>query len=560
VSEKTDHGTDYYRACLSRFEQTFGLLALLQVADDVDEVNKGLLERLPEMIDSPRMHLFTFDEASGAIESVSAPESDARLADFHKSLARRVCLDNAQFELHADGGDSAVIPSDVALPGLLFAYPLGAEEHGVTGAILLQYGGTPKEAEIDRLVMGKVIEVLPEIYANAERKKESKVALEQLQTLLEVGTLISSELELKSLLTLIASKTSQLLNAERSSVYVVDRDTDEIYTVVGEGLGATVIRMPTGTGLAGYCAKTGEIVNEEDVYRNPNFNPDWDKKTGWRTKSMLVYPMKDKQGETIGVFQVMNKEEGAFTQDDMYLLHALSSSASVAVENAILYEEQKKQFSSFIETLATTVDAKDPTTGNHSLLVTGIAVAIAKEMKLPPEEVEKIRIAAVVHDFGKIAVPDRILCKPGELGPDEMSIMRSHAAHTIRILKKIYFSRRLRDVPELAGMHHERLDGTGYPLGLKNGEISLDGRILAIADIFQAMMQERPYKRGLTPRQALDECEKLTRPHAGRFGGEEGIHLDADVVAVLRRLLERNNFDTTVFEKESGWHVEPRGA
>lgn len=556
MSEKTDTGMNY-REYLARFERVFSLLAHLQSARDVDELSRALLDRLPEIIDRPGMRLYRYSSVDDSVEPASPSDPETPIAKLHQSIALRVCRDNAPAEVGGEGGDD--IPASVGLPGLLLAYPLSSNDHDVTGAILLQYNGTPKEASIDRLLMVRVLDVLPDLYANAAHKQASESAVGELQTVLEVGTLISSELDLKSLLSLIAAKTSQLLSSERTSVYVVDRDANEIYTVVGEGLGSTIIRMPITAGLAGHCATTEEIVNEEDVYRNPHFNPEWDKKTGWLTKSMLVFPMKDKQGDVIGVFQVMNKETGKFTDQDINLLRSLSSTSAVAVENAILYEEQKKQFNSFIETLATTVDAKDPTTGNHSMIVTGVAVAIAKEMRLTPEEVEKIRIAAVLHDFGKIAIPDKILCKPGKLDSDEKPIMDSHAAHTIRILKKIYFSRKLRDVPDLAGMHHERLDGTGYPLHLKNGEITPSGRILAVADIFQAMMQERPYKRGLSPQQALAECEKLTHPHEGRFGGDEGVHLDADVVTALRTLLERSSYDASIFPKESGWNVDLHG-
>jgi HD-GYP domain-containing protein (c-di-GMP phosphodiesterase class II) len=186
-------------------------------------------------------------------------------------------------------------------------------------------------------------------------------------------------------------------------------------------------------------------------------------------------------------------------------------------------------------------------------MVTGVAVALAKELGYPAQRIEFIRVAAVLHDYGKIAIPDAILMKPGRLTADEFGQMRSHAGKTIEILSRVYFTKDMRKIPEIAGMHHERLDGTGYPSGLKNGEIPQEGRILAVADVFHALLQERPYKKAFTPREALAECKKLTAPHIGRFGDEEGTHLDIEVVDALERILEREYYDPAYFARESGW-------
>jgi len=376
--------------------------------------------------------------------------------------------------------------------------------------------------------------------------------LRRSEALMQVSQIISGKLELRELLTVLARQCSWLLNADRSTVWLHDEDRGEIWTIVGEGL-TDEIRMPVGLGIAGNVAKTQQTLNIADPYSHPLFNPEVDKQTGYVTKSILCMPLHNKKGDLIGVYQVLNKLDHAhFTQKDEELLASLSGSAAVAIENARLYEDQKKQFNSFIEVLASSVDAKDPTTADHSKMVTGVAVALAKELGYPPQKIEFIRVAAVVHDYGKIAIPDAILRKPGRLTPEEFKLMRSHAAKTIEILSRVYFTKEMRDVPKVAGMHHERMDGTGYPLGLKDGEIRQEGRILAVADELHAL-QERPYKRGFTPREALAECKKLTATHIGRFGDEEGAHLDIEVVDALERILEREDYDPTYFARESGW-------
>lgn len=399
----------------------------------------------------------------------------------------------------------------------------------------------------------RIAEIVSPAVETIRLRRAYEESLERANALMEVSQIISGKLELRELLTVLARQCSWLLKADRTTVWLYDEENEEIWTIVGEGL-RDQIRMPVGVGIAGNVAKTLQTLNIPEPYRHPLFNPEVDKKTGYVTKSILCMPLMNKKGELIGVYQVLNKlDHPHFTRSDEELLASLSGSAAVAIENARLYEEQKKQFNSFIEVLATSVDAKDPTTYNHSRMVTGICVALAKELKFPPQRVEFIRVAAVLHDYGKIAIPDAILGKPGKLDKEEYKKMKSHVSETIEILSKVYFSKEMRDVPRVAGMHHERIDGTGYPLGLKDGEISLEGRIMAVADIFHAMMQERPYKKGLSPQEALAECKKLTAPHIGRFGDPEGVHLDKDVVNALEKILERVNFDANYFLEQAGW-------
>jgi len=395
--------------------------------------------------------------------------------------------------------------------------------------------------------------ILSPLIETIKLRRAYQDTLRRSEALMQVSQIISGKLELRELLTVLSRQCSWLLNAERSTVWLHDEEQEEIWTIVGEGL-TDEIRMPVGLGIAGNVAKTQQTLNIPDPYSHPLFNPEVDKQTGYVTKSILCMPLNNKKGELIGVYQVLNKLDHAhFTHRDEELLASLSGSAAVAIENARLYEDQKKQFNSFIEVLASSVDAKDPTTADHSKMVTGVAVALAKELGYPPPKVEFIRVAAVVHDYGKIAIPDAILRKPGRLTADEFNQMRSHAAKTIEILSRVYFTKEMRDVPKVAGMHHERMDGTGYPLGLKDGGIRQEGRILAVADVFHALMQERPYKKGFSPREALAECKKLTAPHIGRFGDEEGAHLDIEVVDALERILDREDYDPAYFARESGW-------
>lgn len=384
---------------------------------------------------------------------------------------------------------------------------------------------------------------------------------DKLKLLLQINNLISSKLELKPLIGEVLKQASRLVSADRATLWLFDAEVNQIYTLVGEGL-EEEIRLPLGTGVAGVAAQKRETLVIDDAYESEHFDRRWDLKTGYRTKSLLAVPIESHDGRLLGCFQAVNRLDsdcedgvGCFSEGDVELIGGLASITAVAVENAMLYEAQKRQFNSFIVAMAQTVDAKDSTTSNHTRMVTGIAVALAKQLGLPEQQVERVRISAILHDFGKIGVPDKVLLKPGKHDAEERQIMKSHVTKTILILSRIAFRRGLRNIPAIAGMHHEKLDGTGYPFGLKQEEITLEGRILAVADVFQALTQTRPYKQGFSMEKALsiliDEFCAVKDGNAGVKGA--GPHLDINVVTALQDILGEKKDAGSYFERMSGW-------
>ncbi len=315
---------------------------------------------------------------------------------------------------------------------------------------------------------------------------------ERLKLLFHVTRNISKELVLDRLLMLIMDEVKNVLNCDRCTVFVLDNEKDELWARVAHG--EKEIRFPSHLGIAGHVATTGEVLNIPDAYADPRFNRNIDKKTGYRTRNILAAPMRNKLGERIGVFQALNKFSGPFTGGDEELLDTISVIAATQIENAQLYEEQKKTFDSFIETLASTIDARDPMTAGHSRRIALYADEIARVIKMSLQEREILRTAALLHDYGKIAVREAILTKDGRLTEDEYDHIKSHSNYTKNILEKINFSRQLKDVPLIASSHHERMDGRGYPDGLIADHIPKLGRILAIVDVFDALTSKRHYR------------------------------------------------------------------
>ncbi|TME65646.1 MAG: HD domain-containing protein [Chloroflexi bacterium] len=366
----------------------------------------------------------------------------------------------------------------------------------------------------------------PERRTQPRRKTERRVtAGSKLDLILDVTRRLMSITDLDALLRDMATVTTQLLDADRATIFIVDRDRAEIWSKIALGTGAGEIRQAIGVGIAGTVAATGERINIADAYEDPRFNPEPDHRTGYRTKTLLTFPMTGQNGRVIGVFQVVNKNGGgAFSTDDEETLSSLGASAAVAVENAQLVAEQRRLWTTLIETLAVTIDARDQQTAGHSQRVTRYAEVIGRGLGLEGIELEKIRAAALLHDYGKIAVRDQFLMKRGKLDQAEFEYMKAHAEKTGEFLAHLVFPQDMRDVPVIAAQHHERMDGKGYPRGLPAERILLGARIVAAADVFDALTAPRYYKPAYTLERTLEIMD-----------GMAGDHLDPTVVSAVRR-------------------------
>lgn len=235
------------------------------------------------------------------------------------------------------------------------------------------------------------------------------------------------------------------------------------------------------------------------------------------------------EGESVGVLAVDNlKSKRPLLQSDISLLMGIAPMIGIAIHNANLLEAKFSQFSSFLRVLAASIDARDPLTAGHSEKVTQYSVEICRELGLPPAEVEMIRVAALLHDYGKIGVPDAILKKNGRLTELEYEVVKTHSYKTRDILDQVNFEGIYKLVPEIAGAHHEKVDGTGYPRGLKGKDIPLGAKIIAVADFFEAVTAMRHYREPMQ----IEEAYRLLREGIGS-------HFDRRVVEALISCRER---------------------
>ena len=240
------------------------------------------------------------------------------------------------------------------------------------------------------------------------------------------------------------------------------------------------------------------------------------------SKSFICCPILF-EDQCLGVLAVDNcRSKRPLLESDINLLMGIAPEIGITLNSAIIAEERERQFRSILKTLAASIDARDTLTAGHSERVTEYAVAICDEMELDPELTEVIRVAAQLHDYGKIGIKDSILKKSGPLSYEEREEIKTHVIKTRKILEEISFTGMYRQVPFIAGSHHERLDGTGYPLGLVGDQIPLGSRIIAVADFFEAITAKRHYHEP----QALEDAIDMLRQEAGH-------HMDAAVIEAL---------------------------
>ena len=467
----------------------------------------------------------------------------------------------------------------------------------------------------------------------------------QIKKMSDIGRALSGVQDLNTLLEMIVDQARNFTNADAGTLYIVENNTlrfqivqnDSLKIRMGGKSGETIPFPPVElkeTNVSAFVALKGVSVNIPDVYDTDLFDftgpKKFDQSTGYRSKSMLVVPLRNHENDVIGVLQLLNatnpisNEVIAFSQDYENLSESLASQAAVSITNAKLIANMTELFEAFVKVMATAIDEKSPVTGGHIRRVADLTLTMAevihdideghfKDKTFSPDQMYELRIAAYMHDIGKVTSPVEIVEKakklqtifdriqyvrlrmayisqkielegqeakikilqngsspeklnsieketleklmeieeiqrfinkcnePGEFLDDEILVrlkevsektyiddageqqpfltadelvnlsirrgsitekerqkMQGHAAVTLKMLKQIPFTKKLKNIPDFAGAHHEFLNGKGYPLGLKGDEISFEGRLMAVTDIAEALTaSDRPYKKAM---------------------------------------------------------------
>lgn len=460
--------------------------------------------------------------------------------------------------------------------------------------------------------------------------------IDKLSSILEVAKTLTVERDLGRILETIFHEAVAVVEADRCSLFLIDRKSGVLRAAVTHGFDpGSGLELEPGQGIAGATVAERRIINLADAYEDPRFEKGVDRRTGYRTTSLLSVPMKTPQGEVVGVIQALNKMGApAFTQDDEELLDVLAGQAASAVASALLHEGIEQLFEGFVRASILAIEARDPSTAGHSERVAELSLCLAdvveredggpfRGVRFTAEQRRELRYAALLHDFGKVGVREQVLVKAhklhpwqlarieerfnqallaaqlelleehrgdrgrafvqaldlrraalrrglalvrhvneggplppedasalqglaamafldgngerqplltheevhalsiarGTLSPEERREIERHVTHTYRFLCQIPWTEELRRVPDIAHAHHEKLDGSGYPLGLSGSEVLLEARIMAVADIYDALtVNDRPYRRAITREFAYSILEE--EASAGKIDGD----------------------------------------
>lgn len=334
-------------------EKLRGVLEIVRIANaetDLGTLVGVVTQQACILLGAERGSLYLLDKDAGELRSAMAVGLQGRIVrlKLHQGVAGLVAATGQSIIVDDAYADARFYKAVDEATGYrtrqILCVPIKSRRADVLGVLELLNKKTGAFTPEDEAVLVILASQVGIALANAQLYDGLRANLDRLTRLIKVGTAISSELDLDALLQTISQTTSHLLQAERSTVFIVDRARNELWSQVAEGLDRHEIRVPLGAGIAGSVASTGLPIRISDAYTDPRFNPEVDKRTGYITRNILCAPMRNARGQVIGVFQVLNKRGGDFTSLDDQLLASLSSQAAVAVENAQLYDEVQRGY------------------------------------------------------------------------------------------------------------------------------------------------------------------------------------------------------------------------
>lgn len=401
----------------------------------------------------------------------------------------------------------------------------------VVGVISLQsYQPNAFDKEEERL-LATIADQAAVAVEKARLFAETEHRLQRLHALGDIDKAISSSLDLRVILEVVLAQVTTHLRVDAADILLHNARTQTLSYAAGRGFHSRALQyteLRLGEGLAGTAALERRIVHYPDLTRDAD---------GLRRSPLLpneafiayfAVPLIAK-GQSKGVLEIFHRAPLEPDQEWLDFAQALASQAAIAIDEAELFQNLQRSnveltlaYDATIEGWSRALELRDQETEGHSSRVTEITVRLARMMGMNDQELANLRRGALLHDIGKMAIPDAILFKSDSLSPEEWEIMRRHPTYAYEMLSPIAYLRQAVDVPYC---HHEKWDGTGYPRGLKGEQIPLAARIFAVADVWDALRSDRPYRRAWD----LDEVCAYMRGQAGK-------HFDPTVVEEFLRV------------------------
>ncbi len=339
----------------------------------------------------------------------------------------------------------------------------------------------------------------------------------------------ASLLHLEEITGLILQEVTDTLKIHHSAIYVKQNNSGFYQLMAEHNLGQNApAQMRSDHPIIRWLSSHQQVITRFDLYNLPTFRGLWseEREALELLEIDLFIPLQAK-GQLVGILAVGPKlSNQEFTLDDQRTLITLGNQMAVAIENARLYEELEKTFLETVVALADAIDLRDTYTSDHSQQIANLAAAVARQLELSANEVEAVYWGGLLHDIGKIGIPDSILQKPASLTEEEWAMIRTHPKLGADLVANIH---KLEHVAPIIEHSHERFDGTGYPYGSKGDDIPIGARIVGVVDSFSAMIDQRPYKPPLDEKAALEEIEV-----------NAGVLYDPEVVQAFFKILKSN--------------------
>lgn len=359
-----------------------------------------------------------------------------------------------------------------------------------------------------------------------ERTIEAQTSF--ISAMFEFANKLNSLNNMDSILECIVGTIQNFIHCERIAIMLVDERNEYLTIKKAVGLEDEVIqnvRIKTGEGIVGQAFTHSTTLVFNDLEKGKFFKNNPDQEPFIRLP-LLCSPLVGPKIK-LGVVVIMNQEtEQPFNDNDERIMSYISYSASIAINNQLNELKLEDSFIGIINALTEIIDAKDHYTRGHSERVSELAVKICNQMNLSSDETRTLQVAAILHDIGKIGIPEAILCKADRLTEEEFNLIKEHPGIGDKILRDVKFLEEARDIIR---HHHERIDGSGYPDGLKGDEIPLGAKIIGVADIFDSMNSNRPYRNKVSVDLIKEELQSMS-----------GKKVDAECVEALLKSLKES--------------------
>lgn len=529
------------RQRLKELETLHTVSVALRTANSLNEAMPRLLDETLSSLETDSGEIMLYDPATVELVSVAARGWHKQMESVYikpgQGISGAVFSSGRTYQ-------SAELAHDPFVPDSLKDWiPKGWSGVGIpirTGeeviGVLLASVRQPRQISPEQI---KMLESLTEIGGAAIHRirlyEETVRRLENLQALHEVDLAIASNFDLRPTLDTVVGHAIHQLGVDAADILLLRPHLQTLEFAAGRGfrtrqqVGASVRVGESFAGRAALERRMIHAASQAEVMKIPLFA------NLWRSEGFASYycvPLIAK-GEVKGVLEIYNRKSLPLKPDWMYYLETLAGQAAIAIDNTQLFEnlqyanlELGVAYESTIEGWSHALDLRDQETEGHTQRVTEMTLDLAQHYKFTPSEMLSIRRGAILHDIGKMGVPDTILLKQSELTEAEQEIMRKHPQFAYDMLKPIYY---LRDSLDIPYCHHEKWDGTGYPRGLSGENIPLTARIFTVVDVFDALTHDRPYRQASSNEAA---CEYI-REQSGKY-------FDPQVVAVFLRKFGRN--------------------